>query len=244
MEEKMRTVLKICLVLIVIVGLVSIMPLPADSQLTKSPKVIALKTPVQVKGVVSIHVRPYDTMLGISLRLMANGRPVTKAKVEVEGNNIPEASPGRYQKTIKSYAATVGKVIKVKMDPQPSPSVKIPKITAQATTGTLLGFRAPAPEAKVELESIRTLHVSWNSVGEPVDCRIFLLSGKKQIKEVFKQTGITGTRIMVDPRILAPNQKYGIYLFYTMGKFTFKGSVTRDSEIILRQSVGTYFYTR
>lgn len=237
----MKGSIKIPLVCFLVLGLMG--ALPAPEQMAASSPTVIPTIPLQVNGSVSIQVRPYGTILSPTILLKGSGRPLSRAVVEVDGKRIPETTPGRYHNAMKGFKAATGKPLKVKMDPQPSPSVKIPSVTGTATIGRLLSFASPAPEAKIKLASTPNLHISWNAVGGPVHCHIYMINGNSVGNGVYHKTNISGNSIMVNTRVLVPNQKYGIYLLHRMGQFSLTGPTTANSRLSLSQSRAIYFYT-
>jgi hypothetical protein len=206
-----------------------------------------LIVPIRVSGGVSIVVRPTRTLLLPSIRLRRSGTPVPGQKVVVDGHTIPEQSKGHYRKEIQPYSPRTGKMVTVSISPKllpAGPARTLTKIMGTAKTGRLVSFTAPAANATIKLGFIKGVTVSWIPSVKPVSIVIYDITGGTAGAKVFEKQNVAGGKVTVPARAFRPNKQYGIYLSHTMGDFSFKGKLDPSSKLILRQSAGTYIYTK
>jgi len=226
--------------LILIAGIGLLSGIPWLTHLDASPLIKLNK--VQVKGSVTASIRPGEDSLAVNIYLYVKGKPLPGQKVKVNGVLIPEQRNGYYFKFIKSYQAVPSQRVTVSAEPMNPQSILQGgdyRIMGSANIGTLIKILSPFPDRVVDLGHMNSLPVRWSPSMNNIRCMIFEFNGERTGPNVYDQI-VSGDTVNVPKTCFVSGKKYGIYLYREMEKFILSGDHSPNSDLGLKQSIGTY----
>jgi len=190
--------------------------------------------PLRVYGVVGFENNLYRSVsqLYMNLNVSRGGEPVSGLEVKFQGM-LAEEGAGGYGKQIHGVVPAVNEALSVSIQKRPLlPHVRVDGIAASSSFSSLFHITAPANGEHVP-STLPDVEIRWAGGLAPYHVTVYRLSPPR--KDVFKKSGIAGTSCRVPMRFLAPGEYLVSLRSDDMGRFKFKGVVTADSEIKLRQ---------